>query len=110
MKLFKNTFSLLNRVRPKDKLRPVYRFFSDGKSVSTGKTISNSPETEHIKTPKLYRIDKDEYDSAIENDFLTGITISAYNEVGSSINRTIAKIFNALFKEFKTEILVHLMI
>ena len=102
MKLFKDTFGLLNRVRPKDKLRPVYRFFSDGKSVSTEKTKSNSPETEHIKTPKLYRIDKDEYDSAIENDFLNGITISAYNEVRSPINRTIAKIFDAIFKEFKT--------
>lgn len=102
-----DTFSLLNRVRFKDKLRPVYRFFSDEKSVSTEKTISNSPEKEHIKTPKLYRIDKDEYDSAVENDFLTGITISAYNEVCSSINRLIAKILNALFNELKTELLVY---
>lgn len=107
MKLFKDTFSFLNRVRPKEKLRPVYRFFSDEKSVSTEKTISNSPEKEHIKTPKLYRIDKDEYDSAIENDFLTGITISAYNEVRSQINRSITKIFDAIFNEFKTELLVY---
>lgn len=81
MKLFRNFVSTINRSRLKDRFPFVQRFYSDEKSVSTESTVSGALEREKITSTKLYRIDKDEYDSAIENDFITGITISAYNVV-----------------------------
>lgn len=81
MKLFRNFVSTIHRSRLKDRFPLVRRFYSDEKSVSTESTVSSALEKEKIHRTKLYRIDKDEYDSAIENDFITGITISAYNVV-----------------------------
>lgn len=79
MKLLRNFVTLLSRNQHKKTLLSINRFYSDEKNVFLGKAVAEQKNDEQIQT------DRENYNSAMENNFQSGIKITAYNTVRNQI-------------------------
>lgn len=79
MKLLRSGISVLNR----NKFYINNRFYSEEKITRSGSNIAieHNGKQSQTQIPNEVKPDRKNYNSAIESDFVSGITITAYNTV-----------------------------